>query len=246
MSAGLLLLTVDRGNTTLDCRLSDGSTTRRERLPADAAALRAFLDRSVPAAAVGLSVVERGLDPVREVLEPLGVPLRVAGVDLRCPLQLAYPDPATLGTDRWVGAVAARARHGDALVVDCGTAVTFNVVTRDGRFLGGAIGAGLGTTAGALAARAPVLPAFDGLRPVQALAVTSRDAVRVGVGRGFACLVEGLGAELLAEAGLPDAVRVVTGGDAEALLTFCATGFRHVPDLVHEGLACLMAPTSGC
>jgi pantothenate kinase type III len=90
--------------------------------------------------------------------------------------------------------------------------------------------------AGGLAARAPRLPAFDSRLPVTWPAVTSPDAVRGGIGRGFVHLVEGLAAELAAAAGLSTAARVVTGGEAALLLHLGAAGFEHVPDLVHEGL----------
>lgn len=244
MTTEPLLLTVDRGNSTLDCRLCGRDVARRERLKPDAGDLRGFLGGLRPTAAAGLTVVSGGLDVVADVLAPLGVPLHVAGVDLPCPLALAYPDPSTLGVDRWVGAVAARALCGDAVVVDCGTAVTFNLVTRDGRFLGGAIGPGLRTGAAGLAARAPVLPEFDGEPPGSFPAVTTADAVRAGVGRGFARMVEALATELAEAAGLGAAARILTGGEAERALALGVRGFRSVPDLVHEGLAWLVR-TSG-
>jgi pantothenate kinase type III len=73
------------------------------------------------------------------LLVPARIPLLQAGIDLPCPLPLAYETPHTLGADRWVTALAAHRRHGRAVVVDCGSATTVNLVEADGTFHGGAI-----------------------------------------------------------------------------------------------------------
>jgi type III pantothenate kinase len=236
-----LLLTVDRGNTTLDCCLWGGSLERRQRLDPETPGIEAFVAGRLPDLAGGLSVVPDGLGPVADGLRRLGVELLVAGVDLPCPLDLAYPEPATLGVDRWVAALAARRLFGTAVVVDCGTAVTVDLVTAEGRFLGGAIAPGLAALARGLAAGAPALPVWDRRPPAVLPPVDSADAVRAGVTLGFAALCDGLVERLRAAAGRPDAVAVVTGGDAEALLEHARSRFRHVPDLVHEGLRCLLS-----
>ncbi|MCC6783202.1 MAG: type III pantothenate kinase [Planctomycetes bacterium] len=234
------LLTIDRGNSTLDCRLGSDPAARRERLdPADAAAFERFLGDCVPRAAVAVSVVDGALAPVQRALERRGVRLRVAGVDLRCPLAIGYDDPRQLGTDRWLAALAARERHGDALVVDCGTALTFGVVWRDGRYQPGPIGAGLRTMSQALAARAPALPEFDFAVAASFPPRGTVDAVRSGIGLGFADLVESIARRLLLAVGAPDATWVVTGGDADALLARSPRAWRHEPALVHDGLVSL-------
>ncbi len=234
------LLTIDRGNSTLDCRLLGPLGTRRARLT-DEAALDGFLAGEVPDRVAAVTVVPGGLDELRTRFEREGTPFRVAGVELGCPLRLSYPEPATLGSDRWVGAVAAWQRFGDAVVVDCGTAWTCNLVRADGVFLGGSIGAGLTTMAVGLAGRAPGLPRFDGVAPEGIPAVTTQDAVRIGIGLGFVRMVESVSHELAGIAGLGDAVRVLTGGEAGAFLELGGRGFVHVPDLIHEGLAWLDA-----
>lgn len=241
------LLTIDRGNSTLDCMLAGGGgAPRRERLP-DSAALDDFLGSESPDRVVAVSVVPGALESLRERFGARGVPFRVAGVELPCPLRARYPDPSTLGADRWVGAVAAWQRFGDAIVVDCGTAWTCNLVSAAGEFLGGSIGAGLTTMALGLHARAPRLPLFDGEAPASTPAVTSEDAVRIGVGQGFVHMVEAVSARLASEAGLGDAVRVLTGGEADAFLRLGGSGFVHVPELIHEGLRWLDSThASGC
>ncbi len=228
---------MDRGNTTLDCLLSGPGVHVREHVDPTAAGVTRFLAGHRPSRCAASTVVPGGLAPVFAVLGDL---VRVAGRDLPCPLRLAYPDPTTLGVDRWVAAVAARARHGNAVVVDCGTAVTVDLVTADGRHLGGAIGAGLGTTARALARSAPTLPGFDGARPSALPAITSADAVRAGIGTGFAHLVRGLVRDCVEAADLGSAARILTGGDAELAASFLGDGFVVESDLVHAGLRCLL------
>ncbi|MFO1051384.1 MAG: type III pantothenate kinase [Planctomycetota bacterium] len=237
-----VVLTIDRGNSTLDCRVHAAGLARRERLdPADASAFAAFLGDLHIDRAAGCSVVARGLDLARTELHRRGVRLRVAGAELICPLSIGYDDPRELGHDRWVAAVGARQVFGDALIVDCGTAVTFGCVFRDGRYQPGPIGAGLTTTAHALGGRAPALPAFDGQVARSWPPRGTLDAIRAGVGGQFAVAVEATVARLL------DSVRrerdeawqptlVVTGGDANGFLAFASLDWRTAPELVHEGL----------
>ncbi|MBI5849842.1 MAG: type III pantothenate kinase [Planctomycetes bacterium] len=238
--SGRPLLTIDRGNSTLDCRLASRDAVRRARLdPGEPGAFDRFLADHTLHAAVGLSVVRGGLDSVRTELARRGVALRVAGEDLPCPLAIGYDDPRQLGVDRWVAALAAQARFGDALVVDCGTAVTFCIVTCGGAVLPGPIGPGLRTLADGLSRRAPALPGFDFVPAGMPLPRATIDAVRFGVGGGFAALVDGLAAEFAERAAVADLIRVATGGDAPFLLATSRAPWQHAPELVHEGLALL-------
>ncbi len=234
------VLTLDRGNSTLDCMLWDTAGTRRERLdPEDVAALRDFLGSVRPARAGGLSVVAGRLDPARAMLADLGVPLLQAGDELPVPLRVQYADPTTLGVDRLVGAWAASVRHGTAVVVDCGTAVTVNLV-RDETFLGGAIAPGADAMARALAIGAPALPTVDLDAAVALPANSAPDAVNAGVQVGFCSMVDGLVERLAVAAGMADAPRLVTGGAAGIYLRHGRDDLLHVPDLIHEGLRCLL------
>ena len=134
------LVTVDCGNSTIDClRHDDGA---RARLPHEAAVeLCGILAGARRIVAV--SVVPASLAALRMVAERCGVPVACAGIELPCPLRLDYATPATLGADRWVGCLAAHREAGRAIVVDCGTATTVNLVEEDGTFRGGPIAPGL-------------------------------------------------------------------------------------------------------
>ncbi len=238
-----LCLTVDRGNTTLDCMLHGGDAVpERARLAPAPGELAAFLGGRVPDRVAGVTVVDGGLEPVRALCAKLGRPLLQAGVELSCPLELAYPEPHTLGADRWVAAVAAHEPNEVAtIVVDCGTAVTVDAVSGAGAFLGGVIAPGAATIAHGLAERAPGLPR-PGLDATFGLpAVTSGDAVAAGVQLGFAGLVEGLVARVATAVGFVAPRVVVTGGHAELFARHSRLDHERVPDLVHRGLRCLLS-----
>lgn len=188
--------------------------------------------------AVGSSVVAGGLAAIAAALASRGVQLELAGCDLPCPLPSAYPDPATLGSDRWLCALAAHRRHGAAVVVQCGTAITADAIDATGRFLGGAIAPGLRAMAAGLAAAAPALPRPSAPSAATVPAVTSSACVEAGLVLAFCGAVE----RLLLDVGaaLPaTAARVVTGGDAALYLRHGRARLAHVPDLLHQGLRCL-------
>lgn len=237
-ASGSRLLTLDRGNSTLDCMLRGVGGEDRESLPAAAAdEFSRFLAGRVPDRAVGLTVVPGGLDRVADQLAELGVRLLVAGRDLPCPLQLDYRVPDSLGVDRWVAALAAHRQFGAACIVDLGTAATVDLVDRDGVFRGGAIAPGLAALAGALAERAPELPVPGLQEAFTSPPDSSRSAVSMGVQIGFCGLVERLVGDLLGSEEWPI---VLTGGGAAGYLRHGRLEVVHVPDLVHRGLALLL------
>jgi len=238
------LLTLDRGNTTLDCMLH-GQPLRRQRFdPTQAQALRQFLGALRPACCVGTSVVPLGLDAAAMELAALGLRLLLAGTDLPCPLPLRYDTPATLGADRWLGALAAHRQHGAAVVVDCGSATTVNLVLGDGTFAGGAIAPGLRALQAGMAQVTPHLPPAVITEVAAMPPRSSAAAVNTGVVIGWCGAIERLVADLQRSAGEPVTV-VLTGGNAELYLQHGRLQPLHVPDLVHQGLR-LLAETTAC
>lgn len=235
-----MLLTLDRGNTSLDVLLHAPQPQRLRTRAESAEPVLAALAELVPAPsrAVGSTVVAGGLDAVAAVLAARGVRLELAGRDLPCPLALAYPDPSALGSDRWLCALAAHRAHGAAVVVQCGTAVTVDAVDGAGRFLGGAIAPGLAAMAAGLAAAAPALPRIVAPRQATVPAVSSPACVEAGVVLAFCGAVERLVHDVAAA--LPaTAARVLTGGDAATYLRYGRLRLAHVSDLLHRGLRCL-------
>lgn len=237
MAAGLL--TLDRGNTSLDGMWHGDPPWRKRVDPTDRAAVERLLRAGDPATVAALTVVESGLTEIETALAGR-CQLLVAGRELPCPLRVSYPDPGGLGVDRWVGAFAAHRLYGAAIVVDCGTMVTVNLVDAEGNFLGGAIAPGPGTLAAALAVAAPALPPVDLAVDLVLPAIDPAAAVAAGAQLGFCGAVDRLCDDLVAAAGLLDPTLVITGGHGEVYCRHGRPTARHHPDLLHSGLRWLV------
>jgi pantothenate kinase type III len=233
------LLTVDCGNSTIDClRHDDGARAVFDTYAGDRAPLLALLRADDVRCAYGCSVVAEGLAVVETTLRERGMQLCVAGRDFGYPLRLDYDTPATLGADRWVGAFGAWVRHGRAVVVDCGSATTVNLVEADGTFCGGPIAPGLRAFAAGMGVVTPGLPAAEFDATPRLPPRSSQAAVDTGVLLGYAGMVERLVAAVLAVASGPAQV-VITGGNAFRLLQHARLRALPAPDLVHQGLRAL-------
>jgi type III pantothenate kinase len=126
-------------------------------------------------------------------------------------------NPAELGADRIVNCVAAFERFGGpCIVVDMGTATTFDVLSRKGEFLGGAIAPGLGISADALFSRAARLPRIDIKKPAKVIGTGTVDNIQIGLYYGYIGLVDGILERMIAEMG-PETKTVATGGLARLI-----------------------------
>lgn len=136
---------------------------------------------------------------------------------MRTGLKINYDQPANLGADRIVDAVAAVEKYGaPCVVVDFGTATTFNVVNSTGEFVGGAISPGLMTCADALFSRAAKLPRVEFKQPAKVIGSSTVAAMQSGLYYGYAGLVDTMIARIVDE--LKEAPRVIaTGGLAHAV-----------------------------
>lgn len=131
---------------------------------------------------------------------------------IRTGLPILYENPHEVGADRIVNAVAAVHRFGAPVVVlDFGTATTFDVVSAKGEYLGGVIAPGLGISAEALFQRAARLMRVDVKKPAHIIGRTTEESVQSGLFHGYVSLVEGVVRRLRAELGV-DAPVVATGG----------------------------------
>lgn len=150
-------------------------------------------------------------------------------------------EPHTLGADRAVNAIAAHASHGgDLIVVDFGTATTFDVVAANGAYKGGIIAPGINLSLDALVSNTAKLPriAIEAPRKDSVIGRNTEDQMLIGVFWGYVAMIEGLVARLKAEIGRPAQV-VATGGLA-ILFQEHTRIFDHVdPDLTLNGLAIL-------
>lgn len=155
------------------------------------------------------------------------------GVDVR------YDDPREVGADRLANAVGGFAKYGGPLiVVDFGTATTFDAIAADGAYLGGAIAPGLRISIEALSQRAARLPRIDLVRPRSAIGANTAASMQAGIIFGYAGLVEALVGRISHEIGGSPQV-VATGGLAELIVR--ETGAVSVVDqhLTLDGLRLL-------
>jgi type III pantothenate kinase len=150
-------------------------------------------------------------------------------------ITLKYDDPSTLGADRICAIVAAYEKFGGpAIVVDFGTAVTFDVITKKGEYLGGAIAPGPGTAASALHQRTAQLPSIDLAFPESVIATNTKSAVQAGVLYGTLEAAEGIIRRMKRIAG-KHAIVIATGGYSR-LMADMSHEIRYVePTLVLEG-----------
>jgi type III pantothenate kinase len=162
-------------------------------------------------------------------------PVSVSG-DLDVGLDLDVDEPGHLGADRIVDCVAAFQRYGGpAIIVDLGTATTFDVIGRSGAYKGGAIAAGVATSLKALASNAAQLFNVELHMPDAVIGRNTADQLRSGIVAGHLAMLEGMIERTRAELGA-DAQVIVTGGLAP-LFADRSSLFDHFdPDLTLHGL----------
>ncbi|MGE0493738.1 MAG: type III pantothenate kinase [Vulcanimicrobiota bacterium] len=166
----------------------------------------------------------------------LGCQPLVVGAGVKTGVKILAQEPRTVGADRIVNACAVKHRyHGPACVVDFGTATTFDAVTADGDYLGGAIAPGLQLGAESLFRNTAKLPKVDIERPPNVIGRNTIEAIQSGLVFGYVALVEGMVARFAGELG-PDMQVIATGGLAEIVAR--ETKVIHVVDpwLTLEGL----------
>jgi len=154
-------------------------------------------------------------------------------------VQVAYATPTELGTDRWLAMVGAKAAgQAPACIIDCGSAITLDVLNADGRHQGGLILPGLGAQQTGLTGLAPGLPRVDWPNSTPFLANNTPDALASGYLHGTAMALQGLWQQCAANA--PEALpAVLTGGDAVLISRYLDRSVTLRPDLVLEGIAAL-------
>lgn len=187
----------------------------------------AVISSSVPAVTPWLSQMIRD----RIGLEPLVID---ASVDIG--IKVDVDNPREVGPDRLVDAAAAFARYGGpTIVLDFGTATTLNVVTRDGRFIGGAIAPDIRAAHDALVGRAARLTSVDLVMPDSAIGTNTVASMQSGIMLGYLGLVEGLIRRIDAELGETSTV-VATGGFGRIFTDHCERISAYEPDLTVDGL----------
>ncbi len=247
-----MLLAVDVGNSTSVIGVFKGSelvqhwriSTDAERTSDEFAlifqGLLGFADLSFTHNVHGIviaSVVPTVTETLREMVgRYFPFPPAVVEPGVRTGIALRYENPREIGADRIVNAVAAFELYGGpTIVVDFGTATSFDAVSEKGEFVGGAIAPGVHTSTDALIARAARLPRVETVAPRSAIGRSTVAALQSGIVYGFAGQVDAIVARMAKE--LPPGVTTVaTGGLAPAVLDACTSIDHHDPWLTLKGL----------
>jgi type III pantothenate kinase len=227
-----MLLAIDIGNTNVVLGLYDGKTLKDSwraatdpRRTADEYAVMIYdflarrgygieqlTDCVISSVVPALTPVFRELANRYWEIDPL-----VAGIQVELGLRVLTDSPGEVGADRIVNSVAAKAIYGaPAIVIDFGTATTWDVVSKEGDYVGGAIAPGVGISAEALAARAARLHRIDLTFPPTAIGRSTDVAMRAGILFGYVGMVEGLTRRIQDELG--GGARVIATGGLAAII----------------------------
>ena len=246
-----MILTVDIGNTTTNFGVFDkkklasrfaiatqpNRTADEITLQLKALAKTRHLHLARASKILICSVVPRMTGLLTESLKSLkAIPIQVVGQDLRVPLKNQYTYPEQVGQDRLVGAYAAWTMYKkDCIVADFGTAITIDVVTKPGAYLGGVIAPGLDISLDALATRTALLPKVELKEPPELLGRDTANSIRSGLLHGCVALCDGLVTQLKRQYA-PKATVVATGGSSDLIAKYARTIDHLKPHLVLEGL----------
>jgi type III pantothenate kinase len=249
-----MLLVADVGNTNTVIGVFDGTrllaswrlTSRREQTADEYGVFIETLlrTRGLQTQQIRAVAISNVVPPVQQTLEWMCekyfglAPYTVdPGVNTSIPIDV--DNPREIGPDRIVNAVAARARYGPPfIIIDFGTATTFDCVNAAGVFIGGAIAPGITTATDALLSRAARLYRVELVRPKEAIGRNTVTNIQSGVVYGYAGLVDGIVERMKAE--MEGRPRVIATGGLATLMANVARSIEHVDDdLTLEGLRLL-------
>lgn len=254
-----MLLALDLGNTNLTAGVFQGGeivlrarlSTRRDRTADEWGLLLSQLlrDRRIATgdidASIVCSVVPQATGALRDgCAEYLGITPRVVSSDLDPGLEIAYDHPEEVGADRIVNAIGALERFNPpVVVVDFGTATTFDAVDARGRYLGGAIAPGIQVSMEALFQHAALLHRVRLVAPARAIGRSTEESLQSGIVLGAAGQVDALVRRMQAELG--NAEVIATGGLAELVAPYTQTVRTVDRDLTLRGLLAIHRRTGG-
>ncbi len=249
-----MLLAVDIGNTNIAVGVFDGKTLlenwriRTERDKTKEEYMLTLLNllslaglKKNQLGGVIISSVVPPLTPVfQEVCRTLlKIKPLIVGPGLKTGMAILYENPLEVGADRVVASVAAFQKYGGpVVVVDFGTATTFDTVSKKGEYLGGAIAPGVQIAAEALYLKTAKLPRVEIKKPDKAIGRTTEESIQSGLYFGYLGLVSSIIAEIQKELGEEPRV-VLTGGFGGLVFREISRADAFEPNLVLEGLRIL-------
>ena len=242
-----MILTVDIGNTSINCGVFDGDTlVKKFRMPSDTELLvqdySALLEKELSDVsldgAIIASVVEELNNRVQySILALYGVMAHILSHTSVVPVKLSTDNPSEIGADRIANSVRGYELYKDAvIVVDFGTATTFDVVNLRGEFVGGLIAPGVMTQLKSLNNNTSKLPEIIPDKVNGFIGHNTKDAILSGVVAGSAGMVDKMLDKTVKELGEPVKL-IATGGYCELVSEYMETKFDMInPDITLEGL----------
>jgi type III pantothenate kinase len=246
-----MLLAIDIGNSTIAIGIFDGEKLKMTwRLATEVhrevddygALLHALLrQQRLPISKIAGAVMCSVVPPLVPIFEEmcqryLHSPPLVVEAGVKTGIRILVDNPRELGADRVVNAIAAHHLYGGPVVViDLGTATTFDVISKDGDYLGGAISPGVTISTEALFSRTAMLPRVELVRPTQVVGKNTISAMQSGIIFGYIGLVEGMINRIEQELG--SKVKVIATGGYAHLLAKATSRIKVInPDLPLIGL----------
>src|SRR5688572_4164969 len=240
-----MILLLDIGNTHTHIGLARGKSLRsRENLKtagwfdgSTADSIERLISKQEMAGVVFCTVVPKATPEIRKLARRLAVPVLELNSETIAGVGIDYPKPKTIGADRLANAVAVKALFGaPALVVDFGTAVTFDVVNGAGDYVGGIIAPGLSAMTDYLHEKTALLPKIKIREPRRVIGKNTEEAMLIGAVHGYRGLIRGLVSELKRELRARQLPVVATGGYAALIARKLPEIIAVEPNLTLEGL----------
>jgi len=247
-----MILAFDVGNTETTAAVFEGEsvhahwrvTTSLPRTPDEFSLLLESLIESggMETSSIKGTAICSVVPPVTQTLataceNSFGKPPVFVDARAKLPIRLEVDEPFTVGADRIANTLAAsRIWKRDAIVVDLGTATTYDCITADGAFIGGIIQPGVWTSADTLFRRTSQLSATELIPPKHVIGTRTDECIRSGVLYGAADSIDGLVRRIKKEWATKNPVVIATGGLAESLKPFCETLDEVDPYLTLKGV----------
>lgn len=236
-----MLLAIDIGNTNITCGIfADSRLKKRFNIVTreySLAKLKKAMSKASIDDAVICSVVPLATKKIAKDLKGfLGKAPYIVGKDIKVPLKNLYHKPHEVGQDRLVNAYAGVHLYGTPLIaVDFGTAITFDVISKNKEYLGGMILPGLGISLEALFERTALLPEIKLEAPSELIGRSTKNSMLSGIVYGFACLADDLSERIKAYIG-KNAKVIATGGNISLIGKYCRKIDKIDPDLTLKGI----------